>query len=118
MSYEPADMVGHVWLLQIGTPLVGSISWTIFSMPPRTRYCSETVKAVSTARVSGEKDETVRTLMSQPFTLLHQLRLQGESHEIAPCYEACIFVAEEEWCPVELRCLVGMVSRLVLGHAR
>jgi hypothetical protein len=62
--------------------------------------------------------------MSQPFTLFDQLRLQGESHEIAPCYEACIFVAEEEWCPVELWCLVALValvalvSRLVLSHAR
>jgi hypothetical protein len=49
ISYEPADMVGHAWLLQMGTPLVGSISWTILSMPPRTRYCSETSSVVSMA---------------------------------------------------------------------
>ena len=57
------------------------------------------------------------TLMSQPFTLFDQLRLQRESHEVAPCYEACIFVTEEEWCPVELRGLVGLMGRLVLCHA-
>jgi len=55
--------------------------------------------------------------MSQPFTLFDQLRLQRESHEVAPCYEACIFVTEEEWCPVELRGLVGLMGRLVLCHA-
>ena len=69
------------------------------------------------AKLSSQDHQAVLTLMSQPFTLFHQLRLQSESHEIAPCYEACIFVSEEEWCPVHLGCLVGLVSRLVLGHA-
>ena len=67
---------------------------------------------------NSQYNEARLTLMGQPFTLLDQLRLQSESHEIAPCYEACIFVAEEEWCPVELRRLVRLVSRLVLSHAR
>jgi len=110
-------MVGHAWLLQIGMPRVGSISWTILSMPPRTRYCSETINGVSTVRLVSKTKETIFTLMSQPFTLFHQLRLQRESHEIASCYEACVFVTEEEWRSVKLRDLVGLMGRLVLSHA-
>jgi hypothetical protein len=52
-------MLGHAWTLQMEVPLVGSISWTILSMPPRTLNCSETeavlVARLETGEVRGEE---------------------------------------------------------------
>lgn len=54
--------------------------------------------------------------MGEPFAFFHELGFDGEGHEVAAGDEAGVVVAEEEGSFVGGD-LVGLVGRVVVGHA-